>query len=67
MRRYVEGGYRGFDPEALVIGDATAVKDQLAAYAELGFTDILVRNITADQAQALATIERLARVREALA
>ena len=66
MRRYVEGGYRGFDPEALVIGDAAAVVDQLRAYAELGFTDILVRNITGDQGQALATIERLARVREAL-
>ncbi len=67
MRPYVERGYRGFDPEALVMGDATAVADQLAAYAELGFTDVLVRNITADQAQALATIERLAQVRETLA
>ena len=67
MRPYVEGRYRGFDPEALVIGDVPSVADQLAAYAELGFTDILVRNITADQARALATIERLARVREALA
>ena len=66
MRRYVERGYRGFDPEALVIGDAAAVVDQLHAYADLGFTDILVRNITGDQRQALATIERLARVRVAL-
>ena len=67
MRPYVERGYRGFDPEALVIGDVSAAADQLAAYAELGFTDILIRNITADQDQALATIERLARVRERLA
>ena len=44
-----------------------AVADQLAAYAELGFTDVLIRNITADQGQALATIARLARVRERLA
>ena len=67
MRPYVERGYRGFDPEALVIGDASAVTDQLRAYAKLGFTDVLIRNIAADQEQALATIERLARVREALA
>lgn len=67
MRPYVDRGYRGIDPEALVIGDVSAAADQLAAYAELGFTDVLIRNITADQGQALATIARLARVREQLA
>ena len=66
MRPYVERGYRGFDPEALVIGDVSNVSDQLATYAELGFTDVLIRNITSDQGQALATIERLGRVREQL-
>ena len=67
MRSYVERRYRGFDPEALVIGDVSEVTDQLGTYAELGFTDVLIRNITSDQGQALATIERLARVREELA
>ena len=64
MQPYLSGRYRGFDPESLVIGDAAEVADALASYAELGFTDVLVRNIASDQGQALATIERLARVRE---
>ena len=64
MRSYVDRGYRGFPTEALVIGDVHQVADQLNAYSELGFTDVLIRNITRRQSQALGTIERLARVRE---
>ncbi len=64
---YIERRYRGFDPAALVIGDVSEVSDRLATYADLGFTDVLIRNITSDQGQALATIERLAQVRERLA
>ena len=60
-------GYRGFDPAALVIGDEVEVSDRFAALAELGFDQVIVRNISPDQAQALATIERLGRVRERLA
>ncbi len=59
MAPYIERGYRGFPPEALVIGGAAEVADQLGALGELGYTDIIVRNISADQSQALGTIERL--------
>lgn len=59
-------GYRGFDPAALIIGDEASVAAQFAAFAGLGFDHILVRNISPDQSQALATIERLGRVREQL-
>ena len=66
MAPYIEKGYRGFPEDSLVIGDAAEVADQLNDYRELGFTDILIRNITRDQSEALATIERLAEVREIL-
>ncbi len=35
--------------------------------AELGYTDLIARNIMPDQASAMASIERLAEVRERVA
>ncbi len=63
---YVEGGYRGFPEDALLVGSVAEVADEMAAYQELGFTDVIVRNISADQSEALATIERLGAVKSAL-
>jgi hypothetical protein len=60
----VERGYRGIDPSALVYGSAKEVAEQLRAYEDLGYTDILIRHITNDQPQVLASIERAGRVRE---
>src|SRR5262245_16112466 len=64
MAPYLAKGHRGFPEEALLIGDVAAVAERVAALGEMGYTDLLVRNITADQSQALACIERLARVQE---
>ncbi len=61
---YLQKGYRGFSEDALLTGSVNEVADELAAYAALGYTDVIVRNISADQGEALATIERLALVRE---
>jgi alkanesulfonate monooxygenase SsuD/methylene tetrahydromethanopterin reductase-like flavin-dependent oxidoreductase (luciferase family) len=66
MAPYLARGHRGFPVESLLIGDVAEVADRMAAFARQGYTDVIVRNITADQSQALATIERLARVREQL-
>jgi alkanesulfonate monooxygenase SsuD/methylene tetrahydromethanopterin reductase-like flavin-dependent oxidoreductase (luciferase family) len=63
---YLQRGYRGFSEDALLTGSVAEVADELAAFAALGFTDVIVRNISADQSQALATIERLAAVKAAL-
>lgn len=62
----VAKGYRGFPEEALVCGEAGAVAEQFADFAEAGFTDIIVRNMSSDQSQALATIEALSEVRRQL-
>ena len=62
----VAKGYRGFPEEALICGDVSQVADQLAEFSDVGFTDIVVRNMSSDQSQALATIEALSDVRRQL-
>jgi alkanesulfonate monooxygenase SsuD/methylene tetrahydromethanopterin reductase-like flavin-dependent oxidoreductase (luciferase family) len=59
----VAAGYRGFAPEATIIGDVAAVADAFLTLGQMGFTHILVRNLVSTQVHALATIERLARVK----
>jgi alkanesulfonate monooxygenase SsuD/methylene tetrahydromethanopterin reductase-like flavin-dependent oxidoreductase (luciferase family) len=63
MAPYIEGGYRGFSSEALMYGCVEQVAEQMLELAAFGYTDVIVRNLSADQGQALATIERLERVR----
>jgi alkanesulfonate monooxygenase SsuD/methylene tetrahydromethanopterin reductase-like flavin-dependent oxidoreductase (luciferase family) len=66
VKPYIDKGYRGFNPEALVVGSVEQVAEQFRQLAEAGYTDVIVRNLTGDQAQALATIERLAAVKALL-
>ena len=62
-QKYLAKGYRGFPPEALLAGSVNQIADELKAFADLGYTDIVVRNISADQREAISTIERLAEVK----
>jgi alkanesulfonate monooxygenase SsuD/methylene tetrahydromethanopterin reductase-like flavin-dependent oxidoreductase (luciferase family) len=62
----VKAGYRGFDPAALVWGSVADVVDKFRALEPLGYTDIIVRHITDNQTRVLASLARLAEVREAL-
>ena len=64
---YIQQGYRGMSEDALMYGSVAEVAEQLAAFEELGFTDVIVRNLSADQSESLATIERLAAVKAELA
>ena len=61
---YVDAGYRGIAPEALMFGSVEEVAEQMRLLGDAGYTDIIVRNLTSDQGQALKTIERLGLVRE---
>jgi alkanesulfonate monooxygenase SsuD/methylene tetrahydromethanopterin reductase-like flavin-dependent oxidoreductase (luciferase family) len=63
---YLDAGYRGIDRQALLIGDVAGVSEQVASLRDSGYTDVIVRNISSDQGQALATIERLGEVRTLL-
>lgn len=62
----VAAGYRGFPPGATVVGDVEQVANHFAQLGQLGYSDIIVRNLVPDQAKALACIERLAEVKARL-
>lgn len=63
----VAAGYRGFDPDALVVGTVEQVAGQFRRYAALGFTDVVARQLADDQRAALASIARLADVKALVA
>jgi alkanesulfonate monooxygenase SsuD/methylene tetrahydromethanopterin reductase-like flavin-dependent oxidoreductase (luciferase family) len=64
VRKRTGSGYRGgFDPRALVIGTIPQVAEGFRAYAELGFTDVIVRHVIDDQPMVLASLARLKEVR----
>jgi alkanesulfonate monooxygenase SsuD/methylene tetrahydromethanopterin reductase-like flavin-dependent oxidoreductase (luciferase family) len=54
----IHAGYRGFERGAVAYGDPQSVAEQLAPFAELGFTDIIVRTMTQDDS-AVRTVELL--------
>jgi alkanesulfonate monooxygenase SsuD/methylene tetrahydromethanopterin reductase-like flavin-dependent oxidoreductase (luciferase family) len=56
-------GYRGFDLDAVVTGTVDQVAERLLAIGELGFDEVVVRQLAPDQNDAIASIERLAEVR----
>lgn len=62
----VAAGYRGMDPAALVTGTVAQVVDSIGALGDLGFTDVIVRQLAPDEADAIASLERFAEVRAAL-
>ena len=47
-------------------GSVQEVADLMSQFQQAGYTDIVVRNISAQQDEALATIERLAEVKRQL-
>lgn len=64
---YLEKGYRGIPEDALLIGSAQEVADQIRVLEDQGYTDVIVRNLSSDQAQCLGSIERLSEVKSLLA
>lgn len=65
-QRMIDKGYRGFSDQAILAGCVETVAAEFAVLAQMGFTDIIVRNMSSDQHTALATIERLAEVKRVL-
>jgi alkanesulfonate monooxygenase SsuD/methylene tetrahydromethanopterin reductase-like flavin-dependent oxidoreductase (luciferase family) len=60
-------GYRGMPAEALIAGSVDEVAEQFRAFAEIGYSDILVRHLTNDQPKVMSSLNRLAAVRAAVA
>jgi alkanesulfonate monooxygenase SsuD/methylene tetrahydromethanopterin reductase-like flavin-dependent oxidoreductase (luciferase family) len=63
----VRAGYRGFPPGAALHGDVEGVAKAFAELAALGFQQVIVRSLVAEQGRALASIERLGEVRQRVA
>ena len=61
---YIEKGYRGIPTDALMIGSVEQVAEQMKQLSGLGFTDVIVRNMSSNQAECMACLERLQTVRE---
>ncbi len=64
---YLGKGYRGFSADAMMVGSVNEIVDQMAGFKDAGYTDIIVRNMSSDQGEAIASIERLADVKTQLA
>jgi alkanesulfonate monooxygenase SsuD/methylene tetrahydromethanopterin reductase-like flavin-dependent oxidoreductase (luciferase family) len=60
-------GYRGIPPEALIAGSVEEVAERFRSFAEIGYSEILVRHFANDQPKILGSLERLAAVRKAVA
>jgi alkanesulfonate monooxygenase SsuD/methylene tetrahydromethanopterin reductase-like flavin-dependent oxidoreductase (luciferase family) len=67
LQHALSRGYRGIAAEALIAGSVDQVAEQFRSFAEIGYTDILVRHLTNDQPKVLRSLQRLALVRAALA
>ena len=67
LQQALSRGYRGMPAEALIAGSVDDVAEQFRTFAEIGYTEILVRHLTNDQPKVLGSLERLAAVRTALA
>lgn len=60
-------GYRGFAREAVAYGDPAGVAEQLATFARIGFTDVIVRTMTAAPAPSMRSVELMGEVARLLA
>ncbi|HEY3067718.1 MAG TPA: LLM class flavin-dependent oxidoreductase [Methylomirabilota bacterium] len=62
----IRAGYRGFDPTALVVGSVEEVAARFRELGAMGYTDVIVRHLTNDQDNVLASLRRLKDVRDAV-
>src|SRR2546422_565533 len=62
-RPVLDGGYRGMDPAATVVGGPDDVARRFTRYAAMGYDHVLVRHLADGQDDVLASFARLAEVR----
>ena len=60
----ISGGYRGMSPESVIIGDVEGVAREFKEWAQMGFTEMIIRSLVPDQNKSLASIARLAEVKK---
>ncbi len=59
----IKSGYRGLDRAAVAYGDPDGVAEQLAVFAELGFTDVIIRTMPVPAREAIRSVELAGQVR----
>jgi alkanesulfonate monooxygenase SsuD/methylene tetrahydromethanopterin reductase-like flavin-dependent oxidoreductase (luciferase family) len=64
--RLVDARYRGFERWAVAYGDPPSVAEQLSVFGEIGFTDIIIRVMTAGPEETVRTVELAGEVRRLL-
>ena len=64
--KMVARGYRGFPPEALIVGDVERTAAAFGELAAMGYDEVVVRHLVQDPGRVLDSIGRLAEVRAAL-
>ena len=62
----IERGYRGVGADQVSYGTVEQVTDELQAFADIGFHDLIIRCMSPDQQVALETIAAAGEVRDAL-
>lgn len=67
LQQVLGRGYGAAPAEALIVGSVEEVAERFRSFADIGYTEILVRHLTNDQPKVLGSLERLAAVRAALA
>ncbi len=65
--KMIARGYRGFPPEALIVGDVERVATAFAELGAMGYDEVVVRHLVQNPARVLDSIGRLGEVRERLA
>jgi len=63
----VAGGYRAFNPSACTYGGVETVAAAFREYAEMGYTDVIIRHLAEDHDEVLESYERLAEVKRLVA
>ena len=64
--RMIARGYRGFPPEALIVGDVERVATAFAELGAMGYDEVVVRHLVQNPARVLDSVGRLGEVRERL-
>jgi len=62
----LDAGYRGFPPDAAVVGGPAEVASVFRDLHGLGYTDVIVRHLADEHAEVIAALHRLAEVRSLL-
>jgi alkanesulfonate monooxygenase SsuD/methylene tetrahydromethanopterin reductase-like flavin-dependent oxidoreductase (luciferase family) len=62
----VKGGFRGFPPDAFITGGPETVATRFRELADLGYTDVIVRQMAVPQEAAIASYHRLGRLKESM-